>query len=266
MELFTNMSQEYAQKHFPDGFVFDAETKTLKKMSAAHARRTGLYFILYLCLLVMLFFRIPALSDYDRDDTLIMAIVFFVICILLTVYLLKRTISLLRMAWKKPVDYVAVSAKVSRLTENEIAEFNHQAFASDCVILKLAEIPDQPLPDTTDCGGLLTRDYIYLTDTPLVILRVDSLLACCFVLCTRNVSEGKRRKSVHNYAICLLASNGVSACSNTTAKAGYALMKLLRERRPSLDTNDGKVLAANKLKDYRKRILAAQRVFSAGRD
>ena len=85
---------------------------------------------------------------------------------------------------------------------------------------------------------------------------MDSLKACSFSDYTYFVNVGKRQKTVHCLAVYLLASNGVSVLSDTTRKAGEALMALLQERVSGIDTNGGRVLSEGReMDDYTKRIL-----------
>ena len=114
---------------------------------------------------------------------------------------------------------------------------------------------DRALSNATNQDGLLTRDYIYLADPAQTVIRVDSLKACCFSDYTYYIRTGKRHKKIHCLAIYLLASNGVSVLSDTTEKAGQALMSILLERNGSINTNGGKVLPESEVDDYKTRLL-----------
>ena len=138
---------------------------------------------------------------------------------------------------------------------SEIEEFERQAAASDCYILKLTAGLDRMLSNATNKDGLLTRDYIYLADPAQTVMRVDSLKACCFSDYTYYIDTGKQHKKIHCLAICLVAANGVSVLSDTTEEAGRALMAIIKERNSTVDTNEGKVLPEDALDSYKKRVL-----------
>ncbi len=152
-------------------------------------------------------------------------------------------------------DYIASAAKHSKLPESEIENFERQALSSDCYILRLTEGLDRALSNASNKDGLLTRDYIYLADPAQTVLRVDSLKACCFSSYTYSINTGNYHQKISCLAIYLLSSNGASILSDTTEKAGQALMALLQERNGAIDINQGKVLPEDGVDSYRRKIL-----------
>lgn len=254
-DFFTKMNEEYAQKHFPDGSVFESAAKTLKRRGIAGVIMIGLFAAAGLWGLVWAIGRTMDFVSQGRDDMLGVSIGICVFFGLVALGFLALLIFMLKTIRRKRSDYIADSAKQSQLSESEIEAFERQALASDCYILRLTEGLDRALSNATNKDGLLTKDYIYLADTAQTVIRVDSLRACCFSDYTYYISVGNHQKKVHNLAIYLLASNGVSVCSDTTEKAGQALMILLQERNSSIDTNGGKVLSEGEIDDYKKRIL-----------
>lgn len=255
-DFFEKMDENYAKKHFPTGSVFESATKTIKRTSIFSAVFIAVFDAAVLLGLVWAIGRAMELKAEGRDDMMGVSIgicgflgVVFVIFLVLLWFIIKQT-------RKKREDYVAASAKRSKLPESEIEEFDRQALALDCYILKLTAGLDRLLSTGANKDGLLTRDYIYLADAAQTVIRVDSLRACCFYDYTYFVNVGKRHKTVHCLAIYLLASNGVSTFSDTTKKAGEALMAILKERNSQIDTNGGEVLPeGRKMDEYRKRIL-----------
>ncbi len=256
MDLFTNMSEEYARKHFPDGSVLDAAAKSLKKRSVAGVIMIGLFAAASIWGLVWAVGKLIGYISAGEKDMLGITIFFCAIFGLAAAGFVALVVYMLKPARQKRADYIAASAKQSKLPESEIEAFDRQALASDCVILRLAEGLDRALSNNTNKDGLLTRDYVYLADPAQTVLRVDSLAACCFTDYTYYVTVGNRQKKVHNLAVYVLGENGVSVRSDTTEKAGRALMELLQERRPSIDVNDGKVIPEGDVDSYTKRILA----------
>lgn len=254
-DFFTKMNEEYAQKHFPDGSVFESAAKTLKKRGVIGVIFIGLFVAFGLWGLVWAIGRTMDFIAQGKNDMLGVSIVICVFFGAVALGFLALLIYMIKSMRQKRSDYIASSAKQSQLPVSEIEAFEQQALASDCYILRLTEGLDRALSNATNKDGLLTRDYIYLADPAQTVIRVDSLKTCCFSDYTYYVNVGNRQKKVHNLAIYLLASNGVSVRSDTTEKAGQALMDLLQERNSSIDTNGGKVLPEGEVDDYRKRIL-----------
>ncbi|MDE7015100.1 MAG: hypothetical protein K2P19_10595 [Kineothrix sp.] len=254
-DFFSKMNADYAQKHFPDGSVFESAMKTVKRRSIGGIFFFALFFAAALCGLVWGIGRTLSFMSNGEDDMLSVGIVicgFFgvivLVCLLVLFFLIKGT-------RKKRSDYVADSAKHSKLPVSDIEAFEQQAVASDCYILKLTTGLDRLLSNATNKDGLLTRDYIYLADPAQTVMRVDSLKACCFSDYTYYINTGNRQKKIHCLAICLIASNGVSILSDTTEEAGKALIALLKQRNSAIDTNEGKVLPENAFDSYKKRVL-----------
>ena len=249
------MNEDYAQKHFADGSVLESALKTVKRRSAGGFVFFGLLFAAALCGLLWGIGRTRELLSNGEDDMLSVGLVicgFFgvvaLVCLLVLFFLIKGS-------RQKRDDYIADSAKHSKLPVSEIEAFERQAAAPDCYILKLTAGLDRVLSNATNKDGLLTRDYIYLADPAQTVMRVDSLRACCFSDYTYYIDVGKRHKKIHCLAICLIASNGVSVLSDTTEEAGQALMELLSQRNSAIDTNGGKVLPEGAFESYKKKVL-----------
>ena len=254
-DFFSKMNDDYARKHFPEGSVFEGAMKTVKRRSIGGLFFFGLFFAAALYGLVWGIRRTLKFMAEGQDDMLSVGIVicgFFgvivLVCLLVLVLLIKGS-------RKKRGDYIADSAKHSKLPVSEIEEFERQAAASDCYILKLTAGLDRMLSNATNKDGLLTRDYIYLADPAQTVMRVDSLKACCFSDYTYYIDTGKQHKKIHCLAICLVAANGVSVLSDTTEEAGRALMAIIKERNSTVDTNEGKVLPEDALDSYKKRVV-----------
>ncbi len=257
-DFFKNMNEVYVRKHFPNGSVFDGALKTVKRISIVSIIFLAVFLGGALFGLLWAIGRTMELRAEGRDDMLDVSLVicgFLGLVVLGCMVVLVFIILGLR---KKREDYIATSAKNSKLPVNEIEAFEQQAVAPDCFILKLTAGLDRLLSNSTNKDGLLTRDYIYLADPAQTVLRVDTLKACCFTDYTYYANTGKHRKKIHCLAIFLTASNGVSVLSDTTKKAGEALIALLKERNPAIDTNGGRVVPESALDDYKKRILGEQ--------
>lgn len=254
-DFFSKMNDEYAQKHFPDGSIFGSALKTVKRRSIGGFVCFGLFLAAALCGLVWGIGRTLQFVADGQEDMLSVGIVicgFFGVVILVCLFIL---FFLLKGSRQKREDYIANSAKHSKLPVSEIEAFERQALASDCYILKLTAGLDRVLSNATNKDGLLTRDYIYLADPAQTVIRVDSLKACCFSDYTYYMDTGKYHKKIHCLAICLIGANGVSVLSDTTEEAGRALIALLKQRNSAIDTNGGQVVPENAFDSYKNRVL-----------
>lgn len=256
-DFFSKMDEDYAQKHFLNGSVFEGATKTVKRRGKVGVVIIGVWLIAALYGLVWAVGRLREFLSDGQDDMLGVGIVicaFFGLLVLVFGILILFMIKGIR---QKREDYIRDSAKKSKLPVSEIEAFERQAVASDCYILELTAGLDRVLSNATNKDGLLTRDYIYLADPSQTVMRVEDVRACCFSDYTYYINIGNRSKKIHCLAIYLIASNGVSVLSDTTKEAGQALMAILKERNNTIDTNDGKVLPEGELDAYKKRILGA---------
>lgn len=254
-DFFSKMNETYAQKHFPNGSVFEGTMKTVKRRSIGGIFFFVLFFAGALWGLIWVIGRTVEFMADGQDDMLGVGVGISIFFGLIALGCFAVLCLMIKGSRKKRGDYIADSAKNSKLPEHEIETFERQAVASDCYILKLTAGLDRVLSNATNKDGLLTRDYIYLADPAQIVMRVDTLKACCFSDYTYYINTGKHHKKVHCLAICLIASSGVSVLSDTTREAGQALMALLKERNSMIDTNDGKVLPDGALDDYKKRLI-----------
>lgn len=258
-DFFAKMNEDYVQKHFPNRSVFEGVTKSVKGSSIF-----ALFFFTLLSagavygLAWAIGRTAESISEGERD-LLGIAIGICVFLALVVLGCLAMLYFLIKQLRRKRSDHIAISAKRSKLPKSEIEAFEQQAVASDCYILKLTAGLDRLFATVAYRDGLLTRDYIYLADAAQTVIRVDDLKACFFSEYTYYIKTGKSSKKVHNLAIYLLASNGVTTFADTTEKAGLALMALLKERNSAIDTNDGKLLPEGAAFDqYKQRILKGQ--------
>lgn len=254
-DFFLKMNEDYVQKHFPNGSVFEGATRTIKRRSIVAIFSFGIIFLGALFGLAWAIGTTMEDVSKGQNDMLGVDIAICVFCGLVALGFFVVLLLLIKEGRKTGSDYIASSAKNSKLPKSEIETFERQAVSSDCYILKLTAGLDRVLSKGTNKDGLLTRDYIYLSDAAQIVIRVKDLKACCFSEYTYYINTGKISKKIHCLAICLIASNGVSVLSDITEKAGQALMALLKERNNAIDTNDGKVLPEGAFDSYKKRIL-----------
>lgn len=256
-DFFQTMSDFYVKKHFPNDSVFQGVKKTMTRRGIVGIITLGFFFLFGaggLFVSVRTLLEIIAEGDSEMQTVGMVVCGFFALITLGMGAVLFFVTKELR---KTHRDYIAGSAKQSKLSEQEIEEFERQAVQPDCYILKLTSGLDRALSNATNKDGLLTRDYIYLADPAQTVLRVADLRACCLEMYSYMITAGtKHPKRIDNLAIRLLGANGVTVLSDTDRKAGEALIKMLLERNPAIDTNGGNVLAEGAFDSYSKQLLA----------
>lgn len=257
-DFFQKMNEEYASKHFPEGTVLGSALKKGRRGGIMGLLFFVLFFAGFLYASIWVLRRTISFQAEGKTDMIGIGVG---VCIVLALLALGCffVIRMLVKAIRQDVnDLIASSAKASKLSVSEVEEFDRQALASDCYILKLTAGLDRALSNSTFKDGLLTRDYIYLGDAAQTVMRIDRLKACFFSDLTYYVNVGNRSRKIHNLVIFLLAEGGITVHSDTTEEAGQALMDMLTDRNSAIDTNEGRVVPEGRaFDDYTKRILEA---------
>ena len=126
-DFFEKMTEDYAQKHFPDGTVFASALKTVKRRGIGGFIFFGLFLAASLYGLVWAIGRTLELMAGGEEDMLSVSIVicgFFgvviLVCLIVLFILIKNSL-------QKQEDYIASSAKHSKLPVSEIETFERQA-------------------------------------------------------------------------------------------------------------------------------------------
>lgn len=250
-EYFKRMSEEYKQKHFPKGTIFGTLGKNVKRNGII---AVILFFgpMFLLCCFGLVMMTISTIQTGVKEDEVGLTIGFYAVLGVLALLFLVAIICFLRMGKRGADHYIKTSAKNSKLTETEIRSFESQALASDCYILNLTSGLKRALNNNFMRDGLLTREYIYLSDPRQTVIRVQDLKACFFEEYITYINN----KRIYNLGIRLIASNGVMSFADASEEAGNALMDMLLERNSSIDTNNRDVLQEGKeLDNYVKKML-----------
>lgn len=253
-QYFENMNESYIEKHYPNRSVFEAVAKSTKKIGI------GVYLFFGIVLagsLAGLVWTINLVSTYKQSGDAEMVEVGMIISIVFGVFALIAAfviiLTILR-GKKGAEDWAQKSAKNSQLSESDIHEFERQAMASDSYILKLLNGVDKVMYGGKD--GILTRDFIYLADTNLTVIRGNDLLSACLVDKVIYTGDTNHRTPVHFLFIQLLSKNGAEALGEVSTESGAALIELLLQRYPTINTNEGRVLTEKQYDNYKKSELA----------
>lgn len=253
-EYFRKMDEAYINKHYPTRSIFEAVVKTTKRVGI------GVYIFFGLILagsLAGLTWSINAWITYKQSGDTEMADVGIIICIFFAVLALISVLVIIitiRRGKKGAADWLKKSAKNSRLSEAEIQEFERQALSPDSYILKLLDSLNAMMSGGKD--GILTKDFIYLADTNLTVMRCKDLIAACLVKYSIYVGDQQHRKPVNCLGIRLLSRNGAESFAEVSVEAGPALLELLSKEYPAINTFGGQVMTEKEYEKYKKAELA----------
>ncbi len=245
-----NMNEAYIEKNYPNRSVFEAIVKTTKKVGIGVYIFFGIVFAGSIAGLV---WSVNAMNTYKLSGETDMADVGMVICIFFAVLAIisALTLGITFMRGKKGAEnWLQTSAKNSLLSESEIQEFERQAMASDSYILKLLDSANKAMSGGKD--GILTRDFIYLADINLTVIRCKDLVSTCLVDTVIYVGSQQQRKPLHYLTLKLLSKNGAEAFAEISPDAANALVELLLQKYPAIDTCDNKVMTEQEYDKYKK--------------
>lgn len=252
-EYFQTMNEAYIDKHYPNRSIFESVAKSTKKAGIA------VYFFFGILLagsLAGLLWSINAINTYKLNGEMDMVSVGTVICIVFAVFALLSVLMIALTIWRgkrNSEDWLKKSAENSKLSESELREFERQAMASDSYILKLLNSVNAAVAGRKD--GILTREYIYLADSNLTVIRCEDLINACLVDTVIYVGPQKNRKAVHALQIQLRSKHGVESFAEVSPEAGKALTQLLLQKYPTIDICDGNVMTEREYDKYKKTAL-----------
>ncbi len=245
-QYFQNMNETYIKKHYPNHSVFEAFAKTTKKVGI------GVYIFFGIILagsLAGLVWSVNTMNTYrqsgdtDMADAGMMICAFFAVFALISVFVIALTI------WRgkrDSKDWIKKSMKKSKLSESEIREFERQAMASDSYILKFLDGVTAAISGGKD--GILTRDFIYLADINLTVMRCKDLISACLIDSVIFV----RNRPVHYLGIKLLSKNGAESFAEVSPEAGKALIEVLLQEYSTIETCGGRVMTEKEYDKYKK--------------
>lgn len=253
-QIFQNMNEDYIEKHYPNRSVFEAVAKTTKKVSIGVYAFFGI--VLAGCL-AGIGWSVNTINAYKQSGDTEMADVGMIICIVFAAFALISALAIIitvMRAKKGAEDWIKKSASNSKLTESEIREFEQQAMASDSYILKMQDAIDSVMSGAKD--GILTRDFIYLADINLTVIRCKDLVSACLTDMVIYIGEQHNRRPVHYLGIQLLSKKGAHSFAEVSPEAGNALVELLLQKYPTINTCDGRILSEKEYDEYKKSELA----------
>lgn len=252
---FLQMNENYINKHYPDRSVFSSVNKSNQKAGI------GIYAFLGILMIASGFGTVWAIvttMGYVKDGESDMvapglAIIGFCFAILaLSILGIVLTIKRNSLGVE---GLIKKSAKNSQSSESEIREFERQAMASDSYILSLTGKIKAAMNGQRD--GVLTRDFIYLADVKNIVMKRSDIIGAFLVVRTIYITVNNTRKPVNYLTITLVSNKGVQTLAETDTESGTALLAMLQEQNPQIDTYNGGVMKEIEYNKYCKKMLSS---------
>lgn len=246
------MIEDYRNKHYPSG-IFSSVNKSNQKRGIALYVFFGIFLIASGYGTVWAFMRTMKFSKSGESDMVHGGIAitgFFLVVFLIS--LLTVTITIKRNSLGTE-GIIKKSAKKSGYSESEIHEFERQAMASDSYILALTGKIKAVVSGQKD--GILTRDYIYLADAKNIVLNCCDIKGAFLVERTIYITVNNVSQPVQYLTITLISHKGIQTLAETSMEAGRALLVMLQEKNPQIDTKNGIVIKEKEYNKYCKEIL-----------
>lgn len=251
---FVQMNEDYISKYYPNRSVFSSVNKSNQKNGI------GIY-AFFGVLMVMsglgaawgIISTMERIKEGESDmiaPGLVIIGFFFVIFALsiFTIILTKKRNSL------GTEGLIKKSSKNSQYNESEIREFELQAMASDSYVLALTDKLKAVLYGQKN--GVLTRDFIYLADFKNIVMKRCDIVGAFLVERTFYINGDKySRKPVKYLTVTIVSNKNIQTLAETSIEAGKALLEILQEQNPKIDTNNCSVIQEKEYNEYCKMML-----------
>lgn len=248
---FAQMNEDYINKHYPNRSVFSSVNKSNQKNGIGIYAFFGILMVISGLGTVWGIVTTMERIKEGEGDMLApgLAIIgfFFVIFALsiFTIILTKRRNSL------GADGLIKKSAKNSECNESEIREFELQAMASDSYILALTGKMKAVLSGQKN--GVLTRDFIYLADFKNIVMKRCDIVGAFLVERTFYINGDKYTYTPVKYLTVTIVSNkNIQTLAETSIEAGKALLEMLKEQNPQIDTKNCSVIQEKEYHKYCK--------------
>lgn len=207
---FKQMNEAYIDKHYPGKSVFSAVSTSNKKNGIGVYIFFGIVLVFFGGLGVMSLAMTARFAADGESDMVSTGIVIALVCLAVCILSIWMIVLTKKRSGLDGSQLMKKSAGTSMLSESDIREFDRQAMASDSCILNLTGKIKAAMAGQKD--GILTRDYIYLADPAMTVMKRDDILSAVLVERVMYINVNNSRKPVH-YLCLQLASRQGSAFS-----------------------------------------------------
>ena len=235
-QYFPIMTEKYRRKHYKKG-VF----------ARMHKITANTSFLVYIFMGAVLaggvygtWWTLKKMDDFRASDLTAFGWVMAAVCALFAVIGLACLIITIRRhllgaeGWKKRC------AQANDYTIQDMENFEQQALHEESRVISLLDPVKKNMFGQED--GILTRDFIALTLNDPNILKLTDVSTACLLKQKVKMGTGRNRTAVEYLNVGLMAKGGTSLVAMCSMESGTALLELLKERIPDLDTADGRVL------------------------
>ncbi len=251
---FVQMNEDYISKYYPNRSVFSSVNKSNQKNGI------GIYaFFGILMVMSGLGTAWGIISTMERikegeSDMIAPGLViigFFFVIFALSIFIIILTKKRNSLGTE---GLIKKSAENSQYSENEIREFELQAMASDSYVLALTDKMNAALSGQKN--GVLTRDFIFLADFKNIIMKRCDIVGAFLVERTFYINGDKySRKPVKYLTVTIVSNKNIQTLAETSIEAGKALLEILQEQNPKIDTNNCSVIQEKEYNEYCKMML-----------
>lgn len=254
--FFTQMNEEYINKHYPKRSVFAAVNKSNKKNGVGVNILCGIFVLMFGAGIVWSIGRLLEYKEAGESDMMSTGFVilgFFIVMLVLSLVPIIITIKRNSLGAE---GLIKKSAKISEYSESIIREFDRQALESDSYILALTSKIKAVLIGQRN--GVLTRDFIFLADAKNIVMKRSDLVGAYLVARTVYTNGNSNIRTPLEYlTVSIISNKGIQTLAETSLEAGKALIAMLKEQNPELDTNDSEVMKETDYNKYWKKRFAS---------
>ncbi len=243
-QYFPLMTEEYRQKHYKNG-VFDRIHRNTSTVSVLVYLFMGAVFLggVY-----GTWWTLTHLEAFREADLTVFSYVMAAFCILFAVIGLACIVISVRRQLQGAEQLKEAAAKAHGYTVADMEEFERQALGTNSHVLCLIDPVKKTIQGQED--GILTRDYIALSlHQAENILKLSDVTTACLLQQVVKVGKGTNRMGVPYLCVGLMGKDGASVVAECSKESGKALIELLKERVPGLDTADDKILESSEYDD-----------------
>ena len=138
-------------------------------------------------------------------------------------------------------------AKENGYTVEDVNQFEHQALEMESRVISLLGKVSKAAAGQED--GIITRDYIFLTLSRNVLIRLSDLKAACLYTQKIHAGKGGNLTEVEYLLVGLMGKDGASVVAECTKESGLALIEYLKEKCPGLNTVEDRILESSEYDD-----------------
>lgn len=253
---FVQMNEDYINKHYPNRSVFSSVNKSNQKNGIGIYAFFGILMVMSgLGTVWGIVTTIGCIKEGESDMVApgLFIIGFFFVIFAISIFTIRFTHKRNSLGAE---GLIKKSAKNSECNESEIREFELQAMASDSFILALTGKMKAMLSGQKD--GILTRDFIYLADCNNIVMKRSDIVGAFLVERTFYINENKyTRKPVRYLTITIVSNKCIQTLAETSIEAGKALLTMLQEQNPQIDTKNCSVIQEKEHNKYCKMMLSS---------